>query len=266
MPSLLSNRLAKRVLRPAFALVEQRLERATSALQADLDALHHEVADLRRRSYGLGLLLDQAGREGHRMPTAAQVDALVREVRAVTGEDGERVRHDITVAYRHLVALEALGTGGLGGSLSDVCGRLATVPLLDPPGGEVLEIGAGQGLFAVALRRMLQRGGVEARLTIVDPLDGPPARADAVRSNLALCGGGPAAGARVVPGRFTDPGVRERVADRAYGVIVVNGEHDLAAVRELAVPGAVVVLGDQRRTTGFTGLGRVAESVYCRVG
>jgi hypothetical protein len=101
MPPLLSNRLAKRVMRPAFALVEQRMERATNALQTDLDALHHAVADLRRQSYGLGLLLDQAGRDGHRMPTATQVDTLVREVRAVTGDDGERARHDITVAYRH---------------------------------------------------------------------------------------------------------------------------------------------------------------------
>ncbi|MET9801478.1 class I SAM-dependent methyltransferase [Streptomyces sp. NPDC006368] len=265
MPSLLSNRLAKRVLKPAFTLVEQRLERATTALQADLDALHHEVADLRRQSYGLGLLLDQAGRDGHRMPTATQVDTLVREVRAVTGGSGERVRHDITVAYRHLVALEALGVGGLGGSVSDVCGRLATVPLLAPPNGDVLEIGTRHGLFAAALRRMLQRGGVDARVTVVDPLDGSPAREDVVRGNLALGGGGSVdAGARVVRGRLGDRRIRGEVGDRLYGVIVVNGDHDLTTVPELAAPGAVVVLGDQPRPAGLTGLGRVAESTYCR--
>ncbi|MGA5100690.1 class I SAM-dependent methyltransferase [Streptomyces lavendulocolor] len=265
MPPLLSNRLAKRVMRPAFALVEQRMERATNALQTDLDALHHAVADLRRQSYGLGLLLDQAGRDGHRMPTATQVDTLVREVRAVTGDDGERARHDVTVAYRHLVALEALGAGGLAGTVSDVCGRLATVPLLAPPNGEVLEIGTAHGLFAAALRRMLRRGGVEARLTIVDPLDGSPTREDVVRGNLALGGvAAPADIARIERGGFEDGGVRERIADRRYGVIVVNGRHDLAAVRDLAAPGAVVVIGDQPRPAGLTGLGRVADSVYCR--
>ncbi|RST12848.1 class I SAM-dependent methyltransferase [Streptomyces sp. WAC05374] len=265
MPSLLSNRLAKRVLRPAFALVEQRMERATTALQSDLDALHHAVADLRRQSYGLGLLLDQAGRDGHRMPTATQVDTLVREVRAVTGDGGERARHDITVAYRHLVALEALGAGDLAGTVSDVCGRLTTVPLLAPPNGDVLEIGTRHGLFAAALQRMLRRDGIEARLTIVDPLDGSPTREDVVRGNLVLGGGsGAAEAARLVRGGFGDTAVRERVADRRYGVIVVNGEHDLAAVRELAAPDAVVVLGDQPRPAGLTGLGRVAESVYCR--
>ncbi|MET9429947.1 MULTISPECIES: class I SAM-dependent methyltransferase [unclassified Streptomyces] len=267
MPSLLSNRLAKRVLKPAFALVEQRLERATTALQSDLDALHHEVADLRRQSYGLGLLLDRAGRDGDRMPTATQVDTLVREVGAVTGERGERVRHDITVAYRHLVALEALGAGGLGGSVSDVCGRLAAVPLLAPPNGEVLEIGTRHGLFAAALRRMLQRGGLDARLTVVDPLDGSPAREDVVRGNLALGGGRPADdAARLVRGSFAEACVRDAVGDRRYGVIVVDGGHDLAAVRELAAPGAVVVTtaGGPPRPAGLTGLGRVADSVYCR--
>lgn len=267
MPSLLSNRLAKRVLRPAFALVEQRMERATTALQADLDALHHAVADLRRQSYGLGLLLDHAGRDGHRMPTATQVDTLVREVRAVSGDDGERARHDITIAYRHLVALEALGAGGLAGTVSDVCGRLATVPLLTPPNGEVLEIGTVHGLFAAALQRMLRRGGVEARLTVVDPLDDSPTREDLVRGNLLLGGGaGGADAVRLARGGFGDAGVRERIADRRYGVIVVNGEHDLVAVRDLAAPGAVVVLGADAgsRPAGLTGLGRVADSVYCR--
>ncbi|OKJ99891.1 hypothetical protein AMK26_27490 [Streptomyces sp. CB03234] len=267
MPSLLSNRLAKRVLRPAFALVEQRMERVTTAFQADLDALHHEVADLRRQSYGLGLLLDQAGRDGHRMPTATQVDTLVREVRAVTGDGGERARHDITIAYRHLVAVEALGAGGLAGTVSDVCGRLATVPLLAPPNGDVLEIGTLHGLFAAALQRMLRRDGVEARLTIVDPLDTSPTREEVVRGNLALGGGnGSADAVRIARGGFGDADVRERISDRRYGVIVVNGDHDLAAVRDLAAPGAVVVLGSDAgaRPAGLTGLGRVADSVYCR--
>lgn len=277
MPSLLSNRLTRRVLRPAFALVEQRMERVTTAFQKDLDALHHEVADLRRQSYGLGLLLDHAGRDGHRMPTPTQVDTLVREVRAVTGAASERARGDITVAYRHLVALEALGVGAIAGSVSDVCGRLATVPLLARPAGaardaarvlDVLEVGTLHGLFAAALRRMLRRDGVEARLTIVDPLDGPPTREDLVRGNLALGGAHPEGrdsdDARLVRGALTDGDVRERVADRRYGVVLVNGDHDAAALRDLAAPGAVVVLAAEPSATDLTGLGRVADSTYYR--
>ncbi|MGW8955011.1 class I SAM-dependent methyltransferase [Streptomyces sp. NPDC055709] len=280
MPSLLSNRLAQRVLRPAFTLVEQRLERATNALQADLDALHHEVADLRRQSYGLGLLLDHAGRDGHRMPTATQLDTLVREVTTVTGASGDHARRDLTVAYRTVVALEALGVGRLAGSTSDVCGKLATVPLLAPPNEDVLEIGTQHGLFATALLRMLHRAGVEPRLTIVDRLAGAadgagtadgegaadgakaavpvtvpvlvsvPVREDVVRANLALCGSRSGAQARIERGSSGDPEVRAAVSDRRYGVIVLAGDAssvqpvlaDLECAEELAAQRAVVVL------------------------
>ncbi|WP_149179900.1 class I SAM-dependent methyltransferase [Streptomyces sp. TRM49041] len=269
MPSLLSNPLARRLLRPAFSLVEQRMDRVTTAFQQDLDALHHEVADLRRQSYGLGLLLDHAGRDAHRMPTPTQVDRLVGEVRSVTGAPGERVRGDITVAYRHLVALEALGVGGIGGSVSDVCGRLTAVPILAPANGavlDVLEVGTLHGLFAAALRRMLRREGVESRLTIVDPLDGTPTREDVVRCNLALGGGRPGdePDARLVRGALADPAVRERVADRRYGVVIVNGDHRPEAVRELAGPDAVVVLDGDTAGPGLAALGSVADSGYFR--
>ncbi|MER6999280.1 class I SAM-dependent methyltransferase [Streptomyces sp. NPDC000410] len=279
MPSLLSNRLAKRMLRPAFTLVEQRLERATTALQADLDALHHEVADLRRQSYGLGLLLDQAGRDGHRMPTATQLDALVREVVTVTGAADADARRDLTVAYRTVVALEALGVGRIAGSTSDVCGKLAAVPLLAPPNGDVLEVGTLHGLFACALLRMLHRADLAPGLTIVDPL----AREDVVRANLALGGAGAAAEARVERDRAGVP-------DRRYGVLVLAGDPAAASVladlkwaEELAAEGAVVVLdghGDAARPgvnealsqhLGGGGarlrlVGRVAGTAFLRAG
>ncbi|KUH35832.1 MULTISPECIES: hypothetical protein [Streptomyces] len=269
MPPLLNNPLTRRLLRPAVSLVEQRMDRVTAAFQKDLDALHHELADLRRQSYGLGLLLDHAGRDAHRMPTPTQVDRLVGEVRDVTGLPAERVRGDVTVAYRHLVALEALGAGGVGGSVSDVCGRLAALPVLAPARGgelEVLEVGTVHGLFAAALRRMLRRDGVEARLTVVDPLDSTPTREDVVRGNLALGGGRPGddTGTRLVRGALGDPAVRERVADRRYGVVVVNDGVDAAAVRELAGPGGVVVLAADVPGPGLAALGRVAESAYFR--
>ncbi|MGW7366145.1 class I SAM-dependent methyltransferase [Streptomyces sp. NPDC054841] len=274
MPSLLSNRLAKRVLRPAFTLVEQRLERATTALQADLDALHHEVADLRRQSYGLGLLLDHSGRDGHRMPTATQLDTLVREVTTATGASADHARRDLTVAYRTVVALEALGVGRIAGSTSDVCGKLATVPLLAPPNEDVLEIGTQHGLFATALLRMLHRAGVEPRLTIVDPLAGVavpagapvPVREDVVRANLALCGSRSGAQARIQRGAFGDPEVRAAVSDVRYGVIVLAGDPsvqgvlgDLERAEELAAEGAVVILdghGDDTRPGVSEALGK----------
>ncbi|WP_177204302.1 MULTISPECIES: class I SAM-dependent methyltransferase [unclassified Streptomyces] len=244
MASLLSNRLVTRALRPAFTLVEQRMERVTHAFQKDLDALHHEVADLRRQSYGLGLLLGEPGRDGHRMPTAPQVDRLVGEVCAVTGAPAERVRGEVAVAYRHVVALEALGVGAVGGALSDVCGRLAAVPLLAARGGgnvlEVLEVGAGHGLFAAGLRRMLGRGGAEARLTLVDAADGTPPREEVVRANLAL--GGADGAVRLVRGALADAEVRARLADRRYGVVLLSDARDADAVRDLAAPGALLVV------------------------
>ncbi|MHC5702269.1 class I SAM-dependent methyltransferase [Streptomyces tirandamycinicus] len=285
MPSLLSNRLAKRMLRPAFSLVEQRLERATTALQADLDALHHEVADLRRQSYGLGLLLDHAGRDGHRMATATQLDTLVREVTTVTGASGEHARRDLTVAYRTVVALEALGVGRMAGSTSDICGKLATVPLLAPPNEEVLEIGTQHGLFAAALLRMLHRAGVEPRLTVVDPLAGAlvpsgtapaPVREDVVRANLALCGSRSGAQTRLLRGESGDTGVRAEVSDRRYGVVVLAGDPSVAGVladlrlaEELAAEGAVVVLDghgdDTRPGVGEALAKRVADGSRLRI-
>ncbi|MEU2185140.1 class I SAM-dependent methyltransferase [Streptomyces thermolilacinus] len=262
MPSLLSNPLTRRLLRPAVSLVEQRMEHITHAFQKDLDALHHEVADLRRRSYGLGLLLDHAGRDAHRMPTPTQVDRLVGEVRTVTGAADERARDDITVAYRHLVALEALGTGGIGGTVSDVCGRLAAVPLLVAAGAgakagsggvvEVLEAGARHGLFAAALRRTLRRHGVEARLTLLDALD-----EDVVRGNLALGGTG-SQDVRLVRGGLDAPEVRER----RYGVLLLDAPHEEA--HGLAGPDAVLVApADPAPGPGLRPLGQVADSVYC---
>ncbi|WEH33858.1 class I SAM-dependent methyltransferase [Streptomyces sp. AM 4-1-1] len=297
MPSLLRNRLAERVLRPAFSVVgrhvDQRMERTTHAVQNDLDALHHEVADLRRRQYGLTLLLDGADRGTQRMPTATEIDTLVREVRTTTG-GGEHARREVTSAYRTVVALEALGIGRLPGSTSDVCGKLATVPLLSPPGGDILEIGPAHGLFAAALVRMMHRAGAEPRLTIVGPATDADQREDVVRANLALggvaFGSGAGLGARLLGGLPGDTAVRTAVADREYGVIVVSGDHsrvgvaaDLEWAEEIAASGAVVVLdgyggqaspgvqdaADRHLAGGVSRLrmlGRVATTAYLRAG
>ncbi|WP_028810827.1 class I SAM-dependent methyltransferase [Streptomyces flavidovirens] len=303
MPSLLSNRLTKWALRPVAALVDQRISRHTAGLR-------REVTELRRKQHGVSMLLDRTGRGQHRMPTPDQIDTLVREVDAAT-DAGERARRNVTVAYRNVVALEALGVGRMAGGTSNVCGKLATIPLLARPEGkdrhvlEVLEIGTLHGLFAAALMRMLHRTGIEATLTIVDPLagsqlqpgttdheepTGTPVREDVVRANLALGGGRPGTGARIRQGFSGDPRVRAEVSDRKYGVIVVDGDHsfegvlaDLEWVEQIAAPDAVVVLDDygdarwpgvkealDKHLAGgdsrLTMAGRVATSAFLRAG
>lgn len=265
MSSLLNNRLAKRILRPAATLIDRRIKHSASPLRTDLDALKRELAELRVQQYAFGLLFDRTGRSGHRVPTPAQIDTLVRQIAEVTGEDGAYARRNVTVAFRNVIALEALAVGRLAGSTSNVCGKLATVPLLAPPNEDVLEIGTLYGLFSATMMRMLHRAGMEARLTIVDPLvgsqlqpgakqssepTGTPVRMDVVRANLAL-GGRSGAEARIQQGFSGDPEVRAAVSDREYGVIVVDGDHsaegvlaDLEWVEEIVAPGGIVVLDD----------------------
>ncbi|GGT22762.1 hypothetical protein GCM10010271_27830 [Streptomyces kurssanovii] len=296
---ILRNRLTKRALRPALTLLDRRVRRG---VQPDLDTLRREVAEMRRQQYAVGLLLDGTGRGAHRIPPAAEIDRLVREVGDVS-DRGEHARRSVVVAFRTVVALEALGVGRLAGSTSNICGKLATVPLLSPPNGSILEIGTLYGLFASALVRMVHRAGIEPDLTIVDPLagsqlqpgtsqpadpTGTPVREDVVRANLALGGSRSALEARIQQGFSSDPAVREAVSDREYGVIVVDGDHsmegvaaDLEWVEKIIAPGGIVVLddyGDQawpgvqealdKHLAGGTSrlrmLGRVSTSAFLR--
>jgi len=309
MSPLFRNRLAKRVLRPALAMIEQRVDqrvkRATQDLQKDLDSLHRTVAGLQSPQYGLSLLVDSTGRGTHRTPTAAQFDTLVRQVAAVA-DGSQHARRSVTTSYRTVIALEALGVGRLAGSTLNVCGKLATVPLLSPPNGNVLEIGTLYGMFASGLLRMLHRSGVEPNLTIVDPLagsqlqpgttsqytdpTGTPVREDVVRANLALGGVGSVIEARIQQGFSGDPEVRDIVSDREYGVIIVDGDHsmdgvaeDLVWVEQIVAPGGIVVLDDYgdkawpgvqdaldkhlaSGSSRLTMLGRVSTSAFLRAG
>lgn len=282
--------------------IEQQVKRATQRSQPELDALNRKVAALQNQQYGLGLLVDGTGRGAHRMPTPGEIDTLVRQVQDVA-DGSEHARRSVTVAYRTVVALEALGVGRLAGSTSNVCGKLATVPLLSPPNGNVLEIGTLYGLFAAGLLRMLHRAGTEPHLTIVDPLagsqlqpgtaqradpTGTPVREDVVRANLALGGVGSAIDARIQQGFSGDDEVRAAVFDRQYGVIVVDGDHSMEGVRadlewveQIVAPGGIVVLDDYgdkawpgvqealdkhlaSGTSQLSLLGRVSTSAYLR--
>ncbi|MEE4543277.1 class I SAM-dependent methyltransferase [Streptomyces sp. V4-01] len=326
MSSLLRNPVARKLLRPATSLVDQRVQRPVGRLRKDIDkaargereareslrkdvealrrelgSLRKEVAELRGRQLPFELLFERSGRAGNRTFTKEQFDRLVAQIGEVTGQS-PYARRNVVAAFRNVVAVEALGVGRLAGASSNVCGKLATVPLLDPPTAEVLEIGTLHGMFSAVLMRMLHRAGLEPRLTIVDPLagsqlqpgtkpgsepTGTPVRLDVVRANLAL-GGVAGEQARVQQGLSGDPAVRAAVADRAYGVVIVDGDHsaegvaaDLAWAEEITAPGGIVVLDDYgdpawtgvqaaadahlaRADTRFSLLGTVATSAYLR--
>ncbi|MGW7412530.1 class I SAM-dependent methyltransferase [Streptomyces sp. NPDC054863] len=265
---LLTHPIARRALRPFAALVDQRVRTHTSRTSGELAALRAELDVLKKQSHAVEMLLDRTGRGAHRMPSAGQISTLVAQVAEVSGS--AHARRAVTSAFRTVVVLEALGVGRLAGGTSNVCGKLATLPLLAPPAHrDVLEIGTLYGLFATALTKMMHREGIEPRLTIVDPLvgaqlqpdavrtsadpTGTPVREDVVRANLALAGVAPGgtSGTRIQQGFSQDPEVRSAVSDRKYGVIVIDGDHsregvlaDLGWAEEIVAEGGIVVLDD----------------------
>ncbi|MEV6110610.1 class I SAM-dependent methyltransferase [Streptomyces sp. NPDC051940] len=296
--TLLTNRLARRALRPVADLIDQRIDRAIRRAAAT----RTEEAAPRAEEKALELLLGSTGRGLPRTPTAHQLAVLAKAVSDTTGERPQTAERNIAQAFRTLVALEALGVGRIAGGTINICGKLATVPLLKPPNGEVLEIGTLYGMFAAALTRMLQRAGLEPSVTIVDPLaglqlqpdaaveradpSGTPVRLAAVRENLALAGPAGQA-ARIQPGYSEDPEVRAAVSDREYGVIIIDGDHsrdgvlaDLEWAEKIAAPGGIVVLDDYgdanwpgveealevhlKGDSRFTFLGRAANSGFLR--
>lgn len=297
---MLTTPFAKRPLRSLTDLIDRRVDDALRRSRTEQPDLQREVEELRAKVRALNLLLDGTGRGTARMPSWADLGKLEREIAAITG-DREAAKRNVHCAFRVLVAFESLGVGRIAGSTGNICGKLATIPLLDAPNDDVLEIGTLYGLFAAGLLRMLERVGRSPQLTVVDPLignqlqpgatmrgdaSGTPVDEKAVRINLALAGAAGAA-ARIQVGFSTDPAVRAAIADRPYGVVVVDGDHsyegvraDLAWAEQIVAPGGLVVLddyGDRRwpgvqqaldehlaGSTRFTLLGRVATSGYVR--
>ncbi|MEU2429583.1 MULTISPECIES: class I SAM-dependent methyltransferase [unclassified Streptomyces] len=298
MRPLLTSTAARKALRPIADLIDQRIARGVRAANSELLG---ELAALRRRQRSMELLLDSTGRGNPRMPIPAHLEKLISEIVRTTGDDAANAERNVAQAYRTLVAMEALGVGRVAGGTMNICGKLATVPLLDPPNDEILEIGTLYGMFSAALLRMMERAGRDPHLTIVDPLGGSqlqpgafmppdptgtPVGEPAVRSNLALAGAAGAA-ARVQQGFSEDPAVRAAVSDRSYGVVIVDGDHseagvtaDLDWVEQIIAPGGIVVLDDYGDTkwpgvrdavekhlagdSRLTFLGRTATSGYLR--
>ncbi|GAA3296988.1 class I SAM-dependent methyltransferase [Streptomyces cinereospinus] len=302
MRALLTSSVARRALRPITALIDQRIAREVRRAvgTTSYDAVRRELQAVRDRQRPLELFFDGTGRGVSRMPSAVHLDRLIEELTRVTG-DRDGAERAVAQAFRLLIAMEALGVGRIAGGTMNICGKLSAVPLLDPPNDEILEIGTLYGMFAAALVRMMERSGRDPRLTIVDPLaglqlqpgtsmggdaTGTPVREAAVRGNLALAGPAGAA-ARIRQGFSEDPEVRAAVSDRAYGVIIVDGDHsaegvakDLEWAEQIIAPGGIVVLDDfghpkwpgikeafekhMASDTRFTFLGQVAHSGYLR--
>ncbi|RDD87460.1 class I SAM-dependent methyltransferase [Streptomyces parvulus] len=288
--SLLRTPVSRRLLRPVADLIDQRIERRVrTALR---EATPHRLT--------CELLLGADGRGLSRVLAEGPLKRLLAEVEALSGDRAAATRN-VTTAYRLLIALESLGVGRIAGGTMNICGKLATVPLLRPPNDEVLEIGTLYGMFSTGLVRMLERDGRSPSLTIVDPFagvqlqpgttvrpdpTGTPVDEHAVRTNLALAGRA-GADARIWLGYSEDPETRAAVSDRAYGVVVVDGDHSAKGVRqdlqwaeEIVAPGGIVVLDDYGDPswpgikealddhladgTRFTYLGKAAHSAFLR--
>ncbi|MDQ0774944.1 hypothetical protein QF026_003410 [Streptomyces aurantiacus] len=301
MRTLLTTKVARRTLRPIADLIDQRIDRRIrNSLGGGSAGAPRDLASLRNRQRPLELLLDGTGRGVSRLPADVHLARAIDELASVTG-DRAGAERNIAQSFRLLIALESLGVGRIAGGTMNICGKLSAVPLLDPPNDEILEIGTLYGMFGAALIRMMERAGRDPHLTIVDPLaglqlqpgttegadpTGVPVRGAAVRTNLGLVGAAGAA-ARVQQGFSEDPEVRALVADRSYGVIIVDGDHSAAGVaadlewaEQIVAPGGIVVLDDfghpkwpgikeayekhMATDTRLKYLGQVANSGYLR--
>ncbi|MGW4818404.1 class I SAM-dependent methyltransferase [Streptomyces sp. NPDC004227] len=303
--SLLRSSASRRLLRPVAELLDKRIERqvrsAVARSQSQNEELKRDIQVLRQHQYTFDLLVGPRARGVSRIVVPGAMDRLQAEVAALGGGDRQAAERNVAAAYRLLVALESLGVGRIAGGTMNICGKLGSIPLLDPPNDEVLEIGTLYGMFSAGLIRMLERDGRSPSVTIVDPFagvqlqpgteqrpdpTGAPVDEHAVRTNLALAGPAGVA-ARIQQGFSEDPETRAAVSDRRYGVIIVDGDHsaegvakDLEWAEEIAAPGGIVVLDDYRDPkwpgikealdkhlagdTRFTYLGKAARSAFLR--
>jgi hypothetical protein len=251
------------------------------------------------RAFTADVLLG-AGRPNDRTLRAQLHGDLAAEISALSGISD--VTLPLQQAYRTLLDHEARGLGRIAGTTYNILGKLVVPPLLQPAPGQILEIGTLFGLFSAALVRQFERVGDLRSLTVVDPfvgtqvqdskpgrLDrtGTPVTAEVARRNFAACALGTDE-VRLVCGYSTDGDVQREVADRRYGVVVIDGDHsaagvyrDLWWVQELVLPGGIVVMDDWgdpswpgveaagRRYLADRGrlqlLGRAATSAYLRL-
>jgi hypothetical protein len=261
-----TTRLDRRIERVAGnrarQLLREGISREVIDVRSQLIELRSELEQLRAGRFAVDLLLGSQGRRNSRLVSEPQLAELADQVRQVTGDDEAYGR--IVQAYRMVFELELRGVGRLAGGIRNVLGKLTTTALLKPPNGAVLEVGTLFGLFSGGMARQITRIGLNYELTIVDPLasvqlqgaglkpdaSGSPVTETVVRANLALAGVADDR-LRLIQGFSGDPRVQELIADRQYGVMIIDGDHsaagvanDLRLAERVVSPGGIVVLDD----------------------
>lgn len=199
-----------------------------------------------------------------RMLTASRYRTLATEITALTGHTNPE--WPMRQAYRAVIDQESHGLGRIAGSTYNIIGKLVVPVLLQPSDAPILEIGTLFALFSPALVRQFRRVGHFPHLTVIDPLEGiqiqpeltdkasdptgTPVTAEVARRNLEASGL-TRDEFRIVRGFSTDPVCRTEVADRRYGVVIVDGDHseggvyqDLWWVQDLLAPGGIAVMDD----------------------
>jgi hypothetical protein len=270
MPQTWSRTATQRALKPVISRLDQHIERLariqTRELRAEVAQLRAELASSQQQlgplGYSVELLLGSAGRAKSRVVDDALITLLAGQVQQVTGQSDARA--SVVQAYRVLFELELRGVGRLAGGVKNVLGKLATTPLLAPPNGEILEVGTLYGIFAGGMARQLNRIGLDYAITIVDPFTGGQLQRGKVRqdasgspvtevvaqANLQLAGVSPDR-VRVVQGYSEDPVIQKSIADREYGVMIIDGDHsaegvavDLKLAEEVVAARGIVVIDD----------------------
>ena len=262
MTTLLDRRIERLAGNRARQLLRDGMSREVVDLRSQVIELRAEVEQMQAGRFAVDLLLGAHGRRNSRLISESALRELADQVRQVTGDSQAYGR--IVQAYRMLFELELRGVGRLGGGVRNVLGKLATTPLLNPPNGEVLEVGTLFGLFSAGMARQISRIGLHYHVTIVDPLStvpltgdprtpdasGSPVTETVVRANLALAGVDDDR-LRLVQGFSRDPQVQARIADRQYGVMIIGGDRsepgvagDLALAERIVATGGLVVVDD----------------------
>lgn len=239
--------------------IVSRQEREIRRLRREQSNAHAQIDSLLVTSE---LILGRRGRIHDRRVGAEHLSQLEAELLGLVSDCDPNLA--LAEAMRCLIVAETSGTGRIAGTTQNVLGKLAAIRVLDPPGGEALEIGTLYGLFATSLLRQFAKTGRVWSFTAVDPLSGlqeqPSGSAGDPNYQVPvvpavfwqnLQSQGFAERSRLVQGRSTDPAIKEAVGDRRYGLIIIDGDHsfdgvlnDLYLAEDVSQPGGIIVVDD----------------------
>ncbi|MFF3468750.1 hypothetical protein ACWCQN_41855 [Streptomyces sp. NPDC001984] len=142
--SLPRSSASRHLLRPVVELLDKRIERqvhsAVARSQSENGELKRDIQVLGQHRYTFDLLVGPRARGISRIVVPGAMDRLQAEVAALGGGDRQAAERNVAAAFRLLVALESLGVGRIAGGTMNIRGKLGSIPLLDPPNDEILEI------------------------------------------------------------------------------------------------------------------------------